>query len=86
MIVWQNGSNSLFEKIYHLLKVIIFPKYFSSIAFDWHGIIPVQTPWLLLMTKIQLAKRLAKQLPYTANVYRQTTDKLMFKSVISTVR
>ena len=23
---------------------------------------------------------------YTANVYRQTTDKLMFKSVISTVR
>ena len=26
------------------------------------------------------------QLVYTANVYRQTTDKLMFKSVISTVR
>ena len=25
-------------------------------------------------------------LTYTANVYRQTTDKLMFKSVISTVR
>ena len=25
-------------------------------------------------------------LPYTANGYRQTTDKLMFKSVISTVR
>ena len=25
-------------------------------------------------------------LRYTANVYRQTTDKLMFKSVISTVR
>ena len=25
-------------------------------------------------------------LPYTANAYRQTTDKLMFKSVISTVR
>ena len=24
--------------------------------------------------------------PYTANVHRQTTDKLMFKSVISTVR
>ena len=23
---------------------------------------------------------------YTANAYRQTTDKLMFKSVISTVR
>ena len=27
-----------------------------------------------------------KALIYTANVYRQTTDKLMFKSVISTVR
>ena len=25
-------------------------------------------------------------LVYTANAYRQTTDKLMFKSVISTVR
>ena len=25
-------------------------------------------------------------LSYTANAYRQTTDKLMFKSVISTVR
>ena len=25
-------------------------------------------------------------LTYTANAYRQTTDKLMFKSVISTVR
>ena len=24
--------------------------------------------------------------PYTANAYRQTTDKLMFKNVISTVR
>ena len=29
---------------------------------------------------------LAGQKHYTANVYRQTTDKLMFISVISTVR
>ena len=26
------------------------------------------------------------EFPHTANAYRQTTDKLMFKSVISTVR
>ena len=28
----------------------------------------------------------SKQQSYTANVHRQTTDKLMFQSVISTVR
>ena len=27
-----------------------------------------------------------KTLTYTANAYRQTTDKLIFKSVISTIR
>ena len=31
-------------------------------------------------------KKPVRDLTYTANVYRQTTDKLIFKSVISTVR
>ena len=44
---------------------------------------------VLHMTHSSRAKKTAATkncLDYTANVYRQTTDKLMFKSVISTVR
>ena len=53
---------------------------------------------LVLLKELQFSKLKNKHLenmvggggrdlsPYTANAYRQTTDKLMFKSVISTVR
>ena len=37
------------------------------------------------ISKIEISKNQG-QIDNTANVYRQTTDKLMFKSVISTVR
>ena len=39
-----------------------------------------------ILVKMQYKNMYLSTLVHTANVYRQTTDKLMFKSVISTVR
>ena len=52
---------------------------------------------VFLLSKFEILRKLAKKgtseifwihfgVLYTANVYRQTTDKLMFKSAISTQR
>ena len=50
-------------------------------------IMELKSPFTLIEGFVQPAC-LSSKVPfiYTANAYRQTTDKLMFKSVISTVR
>ena len=54
-------------------------------AFIW-GIFG-QTISTILALRVPCSwESVAGYLSYTANAYRQTTDKLMFKSVISTVR
>ena len=72
--VFQETSTYIFNQLRHL-------------AFQNRAVILVKSP-LFLRRHCQLLQGSTTDftLHYTANVYRQTTDKLMFKNVISAVR
>ena len=72
-------AGGILEKISKCLK-----NHFPSISYYFH--IPKFFLNFFPHTRKNRNKQKSNLLPYTANVYRQTTDKLMFKSVISTVR
>ena len=73
------------EDLGHKLGLIIGEKSSKSFVFQSIGIsIQKGNAACILGTKGVHGK--LEELSYTANAYRQTTDKLMFKSVISTIR
>ena len=67
----------------------LLPLSVSKIIISWREKISSRTMYPLhsvLRLDATTKKRFDRKLFNTANVYRQTTDKLMLKSVISTVR